>query len=594
MGVIDEVKQRLDIVEVIGEYVPLTKAGRTFRALCPFHSEKHPSFYVYPERQSWHCFGACATGGDVFSFIMKKEGLDFGEVLHRLADRAGVTVPSRLEPEAGRDAKDRLYQVNEVAAQYYHRLLFDSPAAEKARQYLARRGLSSKSVDQFQLGFSLNSWDSLKQHLVERGYAEPELIGAGLLSSSDAGGSYDRFRDKLMFPIYDKGGRVTGFGARVLDDSLPKYINSPQTPIFDKSGCLYGINLASAAIRQQDRVVIVEGYMDVISAYQNGFSNVVASMGTSITEKQMTTLKKLTRNIALALDADTAGEEAMLRGVGYENILGAEVKIVLLPEGKDPDDVIREDAGNWQSLLGQALPIIDYAFDRLTARLDLRTAGDAQLAFEKLLPIVDEINDPVRRGRYFQKLASLVGVTERSLEGALKKSRLSQSRRGAKAARQKPSLSETMRPLLSSPIEEYCLALLLRYPELRQNAQGLLPEYFGNTENREVFIAWQQAGDLVSLKERLPVAVHEYLDSLMNMSLPPTPVESRYGDCVLNLRRIYLQRLEAERAEALALAAGSGGGSAELVRLEELGIEVSRQLKEVFAQKGAHGLGKGR
>ena len=289
MSVIDEVKQRIDIVDVIGQYASLTKAGRTFRGLCPFHSEKHPSFFVYPEQQSWHCFGACNTGGDVFSFIMKKQGIDFGEALRLLAQRAGVTIPSKFEPEA--EGKERLYQANQAAAQYFHNLLLNSPAGEKAKNYVASRGVSPKTVTDFQLGFSLNSWEALKQHLMERGYTENELLTTGLITESERGETHDRFRNRLMFPILDSRGRITGFGARALDDSLPKYLNSAQTPLFDKSSSLYGINLAQAAIRQQNLAVIVEGYMDVITAHQNGFNNVVASMGTAVTEKQVNILK---------------------------------------------------------------------------------------------------------------------------------------------------------------------------------------------------------------------------------------------------------------------------------------------------------------
>ncbi|GAG15879.1 unnamed protein product, partial [marine sediment metagenome] len=258
--------------------------GRTFRALCPFHSEKHPSFFVYLEQQSWHCFGACNTGGDIFSFIMKKEGIDFGEALRLLAQKAGVTIPSRFEQDTGKEERERLYQVDQAAAQYFHNLLLNSPAGEKARSYLDSRGLSPKTIADFQLGFSLNSWDALKQYLMERGYTESELLTAGLVIEAEAGETHDRFRNRLMFPIHDIRGRIVGFGARVLDDSLPKYLNSPQTLVFDKSSCLYGINLAAAAIRQQNLAVIVEGYMDVITAHQNGFNNVVASMGTSVTE----------------------------------------------------------------------------------------------------------------------------------------------------------------------------------------------------------------------------------------------------------------------------------------------------------------------
>ena len=584
MSVIDEVKQRTDIVEVIGEYVRLTKAGRTFRGLCPFHSEKHPSFFVYPEQQSWHCFGACNTGGDVFSFIMKKQGIDFGEALRLLAQQGGVTIPSRFEPDTKKEEKERLYQVNEAAAQYFHNLLVNSPAGEKARNYVASRGFSLKAVTDFQLGFSLNSWDGLKQHLTERGYTEGELLTAGLVIEAEAGGTHDRFRNLLVFPIHDIRGHITGFGGRVLDDSLPKYINSPQTPTFDKSSSLYGINLAAATIRQQSLVVIVEGYMDVITAHQNGFNNVVASMGTSVTEKQVGALKRLTKNMALALDADAAGEEASLRGVGYENILDAEVKVIILPRGKDPDDVIKGDAKLWQHLLEEALPVIDYTFNMVTAKLDLTTARDKSLAVDKLLPIITEIKNTVRQAHYLQKLARLVKVNEHSLEASLGRIKPSQRRRPVKEPKPE-AVTHALHPLLSSPLEEYCLALLLQHPELKGRDEGLLPEYFENSENREIFITWQQADNLSSLKERLDSAIWEHLDYLITKSLPANQIEQKYANCVLRLQEKFLRNLEAKREEVLALEAESGGTAAELAKLEEQGIEVSIQLGKVFAQK---------
>ena len=592
MSVIDEVKQRIDIVEVVSQYVSLTKSGRTFRGLCPFHSEKHPSFFVYPERQSWHCFGACNTGGDVFSFIMKKEGIDFGEALRLMAQRAGVSLPSRFEPSAKRDEKERLYQVNEAAAQYFHNLLLSSQAGEKARSYVASRGLSLETITSFQLGFSPNSWEALKQYLMERGYTESELLAAGLVIETEAGGTHDRFRNRLMFPIYDIRGRITGFGARTLDDSLPKYLNSPQTPIFDKSSSLYGINLATAAIRQQNMVVIVEGYMDVITAHQNGFNNVIASMGTSVTEKQVSAVKRLTKNMALALDADAAGEEAMLRGVGYENILDAEVKVIILPRGKDPDDVIKEDAKMWQYLVEEALPVVDYTFNMVTAELDLTTAKDKSLAVDKLLPIIAEIKDPVRQAHYLQKLARLVNVTERKLEAALKGKRPGPSRRRAKEPKQE-AITQALRPVFSSPIEEYCLALLLQHPELKGCCQHPPPEYFQNSENREIFVAWQQASDLSSLKDELDTAIWEHLDYLITRSLPPNQIEQKYANCVLRLREGFLRSLETKREAALALEAELGGTAAELAKLEEQGIEVSLQLGEVFTQKSRNARSKG-
>ena len=591
MGVIDEVKQKIDIVEVIGEYVPLTKAGRTFRALCPFHSEKHPSFYVYPERQSWHCFGACNTGGDAFSFIMKKQGIDFGEALRLLAERVGIVIPSRLEPEAGKDERERLYQVNAAATQYFHNLLLNSAAAKKARDYLARRGLLPKTISDFQLGFSLISREALKQYLMERGYSEDELEQAGLIIRQDDGKTHDRFRNKLMFPIFDIRGRVTGFGARVLDESLPKYINSPQTPVFDKSSILYAINLAAAAIRQQERAVIVEGYMDVITAHQNGFSNVVASMGTSLTEKQVSALKKLTKNMMLALDADAAGEEATLRATGYENTLNAEVRVIIMPSGKDPDDVLREDAKTWQRLQEEALPIIDYTFNMVTSGLDLTTAKDKSLVVDKLLPIIAEIKDIVRQAHYLQKLARLIKVSERSLEAALGKMKTSQVGGRVRSKTQELAEAVTSRSalLLSSRVEEECLAWLLQYPELKTHCQGLSPEYFENSENREIFLAWQKVNDLTLFKENLDVAVHEHLGSLVSRDLPAPTSQAKREDviaaCILRLREEFFRGEAAKRGEALASEAESGGTAAELAKLKEQGVEPSKQLGKIFILK---------
>jgi len=567
MSVVNEVKQRVDIVDVVGQYVKLIKSGRTMRGLCPFHSEKHPSFFVYPEQQSWHCFGACSTGGDVFSFVMKKEDIDFGEALRILA---------------------------QAAAQFFHDLLLNSPEAEKARKYVAGRGISPQATANFRLGYSPNKWEALKQHLLERGYTEAELSTAGLVIEREGGETHDRFRHRLMFPICDIRGRVAGFGARALDDSMPKYTNSPQTPTFDKSGNLYGINLSKQAVRKQNTAVIVEGYMDTITAHQNGFDNVIASMGTAITEKQVNIIKRLARNVSLvlALDADEAGKEAMLRGVGYENTLDAEIKVIILPEGKDPDDVIKEDAKIWQSLLEAALPIIDYTFDMVTAKLDLTTAKDKSLAVDELLPVIAEIKNPVRQSHYLQKLTRLVSVSERNLEAALRRIKPSQSRYQAREPKQE-AMAQALRPVFFSPLEEYCLALLLQHPELKASDQQPSPEYFENSESREIFVGWQEAKDISSLKEELDPAIWEHVDSLAAKSLPPNQMEDKYTNCVLRLREKFLKSLEAKRKIALDMEREQGGTVAELAKLEEQGIEVSIQLGEVFAEEGRKARRKG-
>jgi DNA primase len=328
--------------------------------------------------------------------------------------------------------------------------------------------------------------------------------------------------------------------------------------------------------------------MDVITAHQNGLKNVVASMGTSVTEKQVSALKKLSRNMVLALDADAAGEEAMARSVGYENILDAEVKVVILPAGKDPDDVIKEDVKIWQELLAKALPIVDFTFNMVTSKLDLTTARDKSLAVDKLLPIIAEIKDIVRQAHYLQKLAHLVKVNERSLEATLRRTGVSQGRRQAEEPRQE-AMTRASHPFLSSPLEEYCLTLLLQHPELKGNDEGLLPEYFENTENREIFIAWQQANELSSLKDKLDITIHEHLDSLIKKNIPANQIGQKYADSVRRLQEKWLRNLEVKKAEVLTSEAESGGTAAELAKLEELGV--STQLGEVFTQRSRMKLG---
>jgi DNA primase len=327
--------------------------------------------------------------------------------------------------------------------------------------------------------------------------------------------------------------------------------------------------------------------MDVITAHQNGFNNVVASMGTSVTEKQVSTLKRITKNITLALDADEAGEEAMLRGVEFENTLGAEVKVVILPKGKDPDDVIKEDPDAWPKLLEKALPVVDFTFDMVASSLDLTTAKDKSLAVEKLLPIIAEIKDPNRQAHYLQKLARLVQVSERYVEAALGRLKVRPKRMTAE-----PKPETYLRPLLSNPIEDYCLSLLLQHPELKIDEE-LLPEYFESSQNREIFIARRESAKIEKLRERLDPAVYEQLDALMGRSLSPNKIEEKYTECALRLRERYLRGLAAKIEAVLAQEAESGGRAADLAKLKEQGIEVNNQLGEVFARKRQWRLTKG-
>ena len=606
MSVIDDVKQRLDIVQVVSEYTKLQKSGRNYKAACPFHSEKNPSFFVFPDRQSWHCFGACGTGGDIFSFIMKKEGIDFGQALQLLANKAGVSLAAQTTPERQTQNKERerLFEINEAAAEYYHHALQSSSKGEMARGYVAKRGLSAETIKSFQLGFAPEGWDTIKQYLKGKGYGEAELLAAGLLVERDDGNNYDRFRNRLMFPIRNIQGKVIGLGGRALDDSPSKYINSPQTAVFDKSSSLYGIDRAKTAIRQKDQVIIVEGYMDALTAHQHRYDNVVASMGTAITDKQLAILKNLTRNLILALDADTAGEEAISRSgeildkmlpvlpsfygwVRYEDAHNAEVKILILPQGKDPDELITEDTSQWQKLITDAKPMVDFIFESVTAKVDLTSAMDKSSTVERLLPLLSEMKDPLRQAHYVERLARLLRIDEHTLGDALKKFRAIERKR--KATKDIKAFKPLMPTITSSsPLEQYCLALLLQYPELKSESTGLSPDYFENTENRELFVKWQQSNDLDSLKNSLDGTLQEYLENLLAKTLLPVIKENEtnrhetFNDCVTRLQEKRLKSLETKKQELLTIEAETGGVEAQLAKLEEQGLEVSKQLKEVF------------
>jgi len=624
MSIANEIKQRIDIVEVVSAYVSLQKAGRNFKALCPFHSEKHPSFFVFPEQQTWHCFGACGTGGDVFSFVMKKEGIDFGQALHLLAQRAGITLSSVGPSNSVEDKyKERLFQINEAATGYFCHLLLDTEAGKAARNYLGKRNIAPETIGSFRLGFSSNSWDALKKFLTSKGYAAKELIEAGLVIEKEGGNSYDRFRNRLIFPISDLQGRVMGFGARALDESLPKYINSSQTPIFDKSSCLYGIDRAADNIRRRNLVIIVEGYMDVLTAHQHEWQNVVASMGTSITEKQPRILKKLTKNIILALDADLAGQEAAFRGVEvlthsldkkmtstlswskelassidkgmspspslaglvkHQSTLDAEIKIMLLPPGKDPDEVIGEDTALWQRLVEQALPVIDFALEIVINKVDINKARDKSVALQKLLPLIHEIKDLVQQGHYVRKLADILKIRESDITAALRELQIAQKKPQLAAITKQPRFSYS---LVNNPIEEYCLALLLQYPRLRQIVGGLEAKLFESTENREIFATWQCSQDISEFREKLDASLLEYLDYLISKPILDRDGMEEYAlnDCILRLQENLSKRLEAGRELMFNLTREKEGVGAELAKLDEQGIKYSEQLKEVFTKR---------
>ena len=440
MTVTQEIKSRLDIVDIISEQVNLRRSGRNYAGFCPFHTNtRTPAFYVFPETQTWHCFGECSEGGDVFSYVMKKEGWEFREALEQLAKRAGVAL-EEPDPEAKRRRKseEKLVDLLTTAADYFNQLLMFAPQAEEARQYVANRQLNEETINTFRLGFALNSWEACRTHFNDQGYSDDELLQVGLLTENpDRGTRYDRFRNRLMIPIRDVDGRVVGFGARTLEkDGIPKYLNSPQTQLFDKGRLLYGLDTAKRPIRAARVVGIVEGYMDVMQGWQAGFRNMVAQMGTALTGDQLRLLKRFTKRFVLALDSDAAGIKATMRGlqvardtldreyeirfdarglVQHEGRLQADIHIVTLPEGYDPDKLMRTDPERWSQLLEKSQPVVSYVIDVATKDMDMDDAKAKSAVAQQVLPLINDVGDPVEREHYRQELARALRTDERTL-----------------------------------------------------------------------------------------------------------------------------------------------------------------------------------
>ncbi|AGG07620.1 DNA primase [Dehalococcoides mccartyi] len=574
---VEEIKQKLDIVSFIGQYTKLTKAGRTMRGICPFHSEKHGSFFVYPEAQNWHCFGACNTGGDIFAFVMKKEGLDFKAALELLAEKAGVSLPSQINP-AIKDQRDRLYEINLSAAQYYHNLLLNSPQAENARIYLNSRGLNEQSLADFQLGYALADWQGLYDYLKERSYSDEDLLKAGVIVRSDEGRIHDRFRNNIIYPIANYKGQIAGFGARVMDNSQPKYRNSPQTDLFDKSSLLYGLHLASASIRENNRAIIVEGYMDAIMSHQGGFTNTVACMGTALTERQIALIKRQTKNLVLGLDSDSAGEEATLRAIDYENQMESEIRVAVPEGGKDPDELIRHSPQSWQEILDNARPLLDYIFEHSQRGLDLNSAAGKSKLTDHLLPIISKMEDGVRQSHYLGKLAEIVSTSQNRILERLKK--LKNETRNAKVTeKEAPSGQAPKNPAL----EEYALSLLFTSAEVTRFAYNLHPEYLEIPQYRELLAIYNQSAEKDNLRPCLDENLREYYDNLMNKNPANDNIEDKFYDLCLRLRERYLRNLAVKLNQALSEI--NQPETTEYQALNDQCVKVNEELRSVFSLK---------
>jgi DNA primase len=518
VGVAAEVKSRLSVVDVVGESVSLKKAGTTFKGLCPFHGEKTPSFVVTPQRESWHCFG-CGLGGDIFSFVMQRDSVPFPEALRTLATRAGVEIDERTKHEDAHRA--RLRQVLDHSIAFYHAVLTASNAGKPALDYLHGRGFTDETMQAHQLGWAPGGWDQMTRALAtKRDVRSDELLEVGLASprQSGRGGVYDKFRSRVIFPIRDQNGHAVGLGGRLLEGDGPKYLNSPATPLFDKSRTLYLIDKAKGPIRKVGQAVIVEGYTDALMAHQAGFDNVVASLGTALTPGQVALLTRYTNRIALAYDVDPAGEKAGTLGVtALAGLIGQlqsdtsgvkleDVRVARLPDGKDPDEVVRESPADWEAAIAKAKPLVEYLVDHHAGRFDLKTSSGRIGFVEAVMPALREITDPLRRDEAIGEVRRVSGVEDRVLRQVLERparNPIHQGRSSAEGGAMGDSRITADAVLASpdalpihdilrvvTPVESELLRLLLLVPDLQLRVVDELgPDQLPSTVARELFRA---------------------------------------------------------------------------------------------------------
>jgi DNA primase len=582
MSSIDEIKARIDIVDLVSETVQLRRSGKSYSGFCPFHpNTRTPAFVVFPDTGTWRCFGQCNEGGDIFHFVMKKEGWDFSEALHYLADKAGVQLkPPTPAEQALVEEHDSLRALLEDAVTFFRHNLTNTPAGQQALTYLHQRGLSDATIETFGLGYAPNAWEAALTHFKSRGHSERSLLEAGLASERPAdetgqGGRrvYDRFRHRIMFPIRDERGRMAGFGARIINpEDLPKFLNSPQTPVFDKSRLLYGLDRARRAIRAADQAVIVEGYLDVIALHQAGFENAVSPMGTALTEHQLRLLKRLTRQIVLALDPDAAGDQATLRGLqvarqaldhsaeaffdargllAHETRLQADIRVTTLPPGNDPDEVVQRDPAEWQRIVADAKPVVVHVMETLAAG---RNVDDAKVKSEiaaQVLPLIKDVPNDIEREAYRQRLARLLRVDERALQDGG-----GQARPGRPARRSAPGTmpggavaAPKMAPLpVRTRLEAHCLGVLMRRPELvfridrelqKDNLPRLSRKDFDRADYQTIFDLVQEslAQDISEpasyVLNGLSLPLMEMADELLKLTETLDPVEDRVLEDIL-------------------------------------------------------------
>lgn len=610
MSTVDDIRARLDIVDVVSNYVPdLKRTGASYKARCPFHQENTPSFVVFPNTQSWRCFGGCATGGDMFSFVMRTENTDFTSAMRLLAAQAGV----RIEERTQRNDDDPLYSLNDAAQQFFKQSFIADRGAQ-ARAYVEGRHIGEDAVARFGIGYAPSTGGELLRSLGSLGFSDDLLLRSGLVLRGDDGTPWrDMFRGRLMFPLRDVDGRISGFAGRSMDGSDPKYINTPQTSVFDKGRMLYALDRAREAITAEGEAVVVEGYMDVIAAHEHGYRNVVASMGTALTENQVSLLKARAQRIVLALDADAAGQEAMLQSLRTTwELVGSvaagrrrtevlnrpddieSLRIALITEGKDPDDLIRNDPSQWQRLLADAVPAIEFLMKAEASRLDIGSAQGKSALVERLLPVVFALPDWAQQERYFSRLAELVGVPVATLETAVGR-RQGPVRNQRQRPRQTASengnreLESVLAVAEHDPLEERVLALLAQDPELLMQVWEVDPDTFVRPENRAVLFALRESSTMEGAIAQLDGQLADRLVRHSLEALPPADRKQRteeWTGCLRRLEERRLRNLKAQEAAAFSSdAVGDAPVDPEYVQaVHRQALEINERLRDLFTK----------
>jgi len=503
---VEEIKNRLDIVEVIGNYIKIEKAGINYRALCPFHSEKKPSFFISPTRQTWRCFGACGEGGDMFSFVMKIEGIEFGDALRLLARKAGVEL-KREDPKL-KTERQRLYEIAELSCRFFETQLKESKKGKEAQNYLLSRGIKEESIKKWRLGYAPDTWQGLSDFLVGRGYRREEAEKVGLvLKSEKTKNYYDRFRARIIFPIFNLSSGVIGFGGRIIENQDPnnqdksydenaKYINSPATILYDKSNVLYGLEKAGINIRKKDQCVLVEGYMDVIMSHQAGIENTVSTSGTALTGFQLKNLKRYSSNLLTAFDMDLAGGSATKKGIDLAQSLGFNIKVVVMPDGSDPADIVLKSSQDWEKLIKNAKSIHDFYFQDALSQYDKNSLEGKKQISEFLLPVIKKIPNRIEKGFWIKSLANLLETREEDILEELEKVKYSSDHRTEnfekqiETTKQPKTLREKNRKGL---LEEQLIILIIKSPE---NLDLLTKEDFDlfSSETAEILQRFKEQG----------------------------------------------------------------------------------------------------